>query len=85
MRREVHDQRLEVGIGTEYALLPSFALRMGYASQYAGGAGSSGALGALGGLGAGVGISRKSYRADYTFTPFGDLGNVSRLSLGARF
>lgn len=85
IRREIHDQRTDIGIGTEYALLPSFALRMGYASQYTGRAGGSGAMGALGGLGAGLGISRKSYRADYTFTPFGDLGNVQRLSLGARF
>lgn len=85
IRREIHDQRTDIGIGTEYALLPSFALRMGYASQYTGRSGGSSALGALGGLGAGLGISRKGYRADYTFTPFGDLGNVQRLSLGARF
>lgn len=85
IRREIHDQRTDIGIGTEYALLPSFALRMGYASQYTGRAGGAGALGALGGLGAGLGISRKSYRADYTFTPFGDLGNVQRLSLGAKW
>lgn len=86
IRRQVHDQRTDVGIGTEYAFLPSFALRMGYASQYAGGpSGGGGAMGALGGLGAGLGISGRSYRADYTFTPFGALGNVQRLSLGARF
>ena len=42
-------------------------------------------MGALGGLGAGLGISGRSYRADYTFTPFGALGNVQRLSLGAKF
>ena len=38
-----------------------------------------------GGLGAGFGLTMKSYRADYTFTPFGALGNVQRLSLGARW
>ncbi|MFA5138879.1 MAG: hypothetical protein WC728_06550 [Elusimicrobiota bacterium] len=26
-----------------------------------------------------------NYRADYTFTPFGELGNAQRFSLGARF
>lgn len=83
--REIHDQRTDIGIGTEYALLPSFALRMGYASQHTGRAGDSGALGTFGGLGAGLGISRKSYRIDYTFIPLGDLGSVQRLSLGARF
>lgn len=85
VRREVHDQRTTFGLGTEYALLPSFSLRMGYASQYSNRAGASSGLGAMGGLGAGIGITARSYRADYTFTPFGSLGNVQRLSLGARF
>ncbi|TBR19408.1 PorV/PorQ family protein, partial [bacterium] len=29
IRRDIYDQRTDIGIGTEYALLPSFALRMG--------------------------------------------------------
>ncbi len=85
VRREIYDQRTDVGIGTEYALFPSFALRAGYASQFSGTSGGGGALSSLGGLGAGFGIRMKTYRADYTFTPFGDLGNVQRISLGARF
>jgi len=32
-----------------------------------------------------MGISLRRFRADYTFTPFGQLGNVQRVSLGARF
>ncbi|MFH1722990.1 MAG: PorV/PorQ family protein [Elusimicrobiota bacterium] len=84
VRHEVYDKRTDVGVGTEYALLPSFALRAGYASQFSGTSGS-GTLASLGGLGAGFGINMRNYRADYTFTPFGDLGNVQRISLGARF
>lgn len=86
IRREVYDQRTDVGVGTEYALFPALSLRMGYASASAAGmVGRGGPLGALGGMGAGLGFKGRGYRADYTFTPFGDLGNVQRLSLGARF
>lgn len=86
VRHEVHDNRTGVSVGTEYALLPSLSLRMGYASQAAGSkSGAGGITEALGGLGAGIGINTKSYRVGYTFTPFGELGNVQRISLGTRF
>ena len=39
----------------------------------------------MGGLGGGFGLKFGAYRADYTFTPFGELGNVSRISVGAKF
>ena len=86
VRRDVQAGRFDVGIGSEYALLPTFKLRAGYASQFDGATvGNNGLLGSLGGLGADFGMRIKNYRADYTFTPFGSLGNVQRLSLGARF
>ena len=86
IRREINDKRTEVGIGTEYALLPSLSLRVGYASQSARTVGNGGgALASFSGLGAGLGINMRRFRADYTFTPFGQLGNVQRVSLGARF
>ena len=81
LRQQLHEGKVEAGVGTEYAVLPSFRVRAGYASQ----AGATGSDGVLGGLGAGFGLTMKSYRADYTFTPFGALGNVQRLSLGARW
>jgi len=84
VRHEVPDRRTSVGIGSEYAVFPSFALRMGYGSGLAGMSGG-GALGALGGVGGGFGLKLGNYRADYTFTPFGELGNAQRISLGARF
>ena len=77
VRREVNDKRTEIGIGTEYAVLSSLSLRVGYASQSARTSGSGG--------GAGLGINTRRFRADYTFTPFGQLGNVQRVSLGARW
>ncbi|MBI5242065.1 MAG: hypothetical protein HY922_00110 [Elusimicrobia bacterium] len=84
VRREIADKRTALGIGTEYAVFPAFSLRMGYGSGLAQAA-SRGALGALGGLGGGFGLKMGPCRADYTFTPFGELGNVQRISLGARF
>lgn len=86
VRREVYDARTEVGIGTEYAFLPSLSLRAGYASGSAiSSNGGGGPAAVLGGMGAGIGIHMRDYRADYTFAPFGELGNVQRISLGARF
>ena len=86
-RREIHAGRFDFGVGSEYALLPALSLRAGYASRFDGTTTTTagGILGGLGGLGAGFGLTMKSYRADYTFTPFGALGNVQRLSLGARW
>ena len=47
--------------------------------------GGSGGLSALCGLAAGFGVKAYGYSLDYAITPFGELGNVQRLSLGARF
>lgn len=82
-RHEPYDRRTSVGVGTEYAIFDAFALRAGYASQ--GPMVSNGGSSPLNGLGGGFGLKLKNYTADYTFTPFGDLGNVQRISLGARF
>ncbi len=64
-------------------MLPGFAVRAGYMSN-AREAGRGG-LTPLAGLGGGFGLKLGNYRADYTFTPFGELGNVQRLSLGMRW
>jgi hypothetical protein len=78
VRQNIPDERTGVGMGAEYTVFSSFALRAGYAS-------SSGADSSLGGLSGGFGLRLADYSADYTFTPFGALGNVQRISLGARF
>ena len=84
VRHEVYDRRTGVGLGTEYALLPSLALRMGYGSQLAGAVGLGGSP--LAGVSGGLGLKSSNYRADYTFAPFnGGLGNVQRISMGASF
>lgn len=79
-----HAKKAEVGIGTEYAVLSGVAVRAGYASAAAGRGGAP-AAGGLTGLGAGLGMRIGRMALDYAFTPFGELGNVQRLSLGARW
>ena len=79
----------EVALGTEYALFSNFALRSGYsraqgAQSLPTGKGTS-AASALTGFAGGFGMKAFGYSLDYSMTPFGELGNVQRFSLGARF
>lgn len=83
-RQEVYDKRTDVSVGSEYSLFSGFMLRAGYGSQLAHATVGT-AQSPLSGLSAGFGLRFFSYRADYTFAPFGVLGNVQRISLGARF
>ena len=79
-RHRPYSRASELNLGTEYAVLGSFAVRAGYASMV-GGAGSS----ALKGFAGGFGLTARGYSLDYSITPFGELGNAHRLSIGARF
>lgn len=82
-----HGRNSEINIGMEYAVLSSFALRAGY-NRLGGGSSSSpgkNALASLNGMAAGFGLKALSYTLDYSTTPFGELGNAQRLSLGAKF
>ncbi len=74
----------DVSIGAEYALVSGFTMRAGYGSARAASA-SQGAQTALNGFAVGFGLKASGYNLDYAITPFGELGNVQRFSLGARF
>lgn len=67
--------------GAEYRLVlrgdNSVFARAGYASGPGSDAGS--------GLALGLGLGNSTLKLDYAFTPFGELGNIHRLSLSARF
>ncbi|MBI5239113.1 MAG: PorV/PorQ family protein [Elusimicrobia bacterium] len=82
-----HSRDSELSVGTEYALLANFALRAGYATQkaYNGTRASAGGFSALSGFATGLGFKMKAYSLDYAFTPAGEMGNVQRFSLGARW
>lgn len=70
----------EAGVGTEYDLLPSLALRAGYRNA----SGQPGAA-VMSGLGLGFGIRLKKATLDYAITPQGELGQAQRLSVSTKF
>ena len=80
-----HSRTSQVSIGTEYALFSSFALRAGYGTTKPAGS-AVGPAAALSGMAAGFGLKfLGGYTLAYAMPPFGELGNVQRFSLGARF
>jgi hypothetical protein len=83
VRHEPHESRTSVSLGSEYAVFGALSLRAGYGANTL--TRGAGAAGPMGGLGAGLGFKFRSFGADYAFTPFGELGDVQRLSLSARF
>ncbi len=86
LKYEPYDHKLSMGVGTEYTVFSILSLRTGYASHVAQAVGNQ-KIGRsfLSGLGGGFGVNLGNYTADYVFTPFGNLGNVQRISFGARF
>ncbi|MBI4676747.1 MAG: PorV/PorQ family protein [Elusimicrobia bacterium] len=74
----------EVSLGTELAVVPQLALRMGYASTHGLISGAY-KTSDLMGLAAGFGVKAYGMSLDYSMTPFGGLGNSHRISLGSRF
>lgn len=67
-------------VGTEYAMMSSFALRAGLGSR-------SGAIGSESAMSAAFGFGLKIHKAslDYSFSPYGELGNAQRISVSTRF
>ncbi len=78
-----YDGKNTFSMGTEYLVLSKLALRAGYMSnglgnQYADAKGFENFVG-------GLGLGLFNYRLDYSFVPFGPLGNVQRFSISSRF
>jgi long-subunit fatty acid transport protein len=84
-KQRPHAKQSEFSAGAEYALLTHFALRAGYTTTQAESGSSMGDFSALNGFATGLGFKMKGYRLDYSFTPMGELGNVQRFSLAAKF
>jgi len=76
-----YDNRTVLSMGTDYAVGSRLSLRAGYASKPLGM--NSGREGM--GISGGMGILLFNYKLDYSFIPFGELGNVQRFSLSAQF
>ena len=79
-----YDHPGEASVGMEYLLLSTFAVRAGYDSDTATSDGETG-FAALSGFSVGFGIKLRSYNIDYSMAPMGELGNVQRFSLAARY
>ncbi|MFH1618359.1 MAG: PorV/PorQ family protein [bacterium] len=80
VKRLVNDRQTSLSFGTEYRVMPALAVRGGYSPISTGMQNPAGP-----GLGAGFGLTVMGTRFDYAMTPFGDLGNVHRLSMNCRF
>jgi len=71
------DNKLEIRGGAECWLAESFALRAGYRTNIY--------KNEWLGISAGFGLKFSDYLIDYSFLPYGDIGNTHRLSLAYRF
>jgi hypothetical protein len=80
----------ELCLGAGYRLAKALVLRAGYNSKAAKPAKSEdtkglNALDNLRGLSAGFGVEISNFKLDYAFTPYGELGNVQRITLTTVF
>jgi len=71
------DNEVDVRMGSEYWVASTIALRAGYKTNQEEHTGI--------GISAGLGFRYKNYQIDYSFLPFGNLGNTHRISLNVRF
>lgn len=70
-----NDNDARIRTGFEWQLTPRLALRAGYQGDQDQGSGIT----------LGLGLSTKKFAMDYTYVPFGDLGNTSRVSFVIRW
>ncbi len=71
---KVIDEDFEVRFGVEYLIAQVLGIRGGYKSGY-------NDAGSLAGLATGLGVKFREFGVDYSFNPYGDLGNTHRMSL----
>ncbi|OGS46156.1 MAG: hypothetical protein A2539_03040 [Elusimicrobia bacterium RIFOXYD2_FULL_34_15] len=71
------DNKTDFRLGGEYWLFDILAFRAGYKFNPDENTGK--------GINAGAGLKYKNYQADFGFVPFGDFGNIYRMSMTIRF
>jgi hypothetical protein len=85
-RHGVRARKTELTLGTEFSFLPSLTLRGGYLARASQAGTTPAGASPSHGFSAGVGlIFLGTNRLDYSFTPFGLLGDTHRLSLAVRY
>ncbi|MFH2069885.1 MAG: PorV/PorQ family protein [Elusimicrobiota bacterium] len=97
IKQQVYEGRTIISIGTEYYPVNMLALRLGYAGKLIeetltnkdiipGQTGNNRDTATLTGFGAGLGLKLfTNYQMDYSFVPYGLLGDTHRISFSARF
>ncbi|MFQ5867530.1 MAG: PorV/PorQ family protein [bacterium] len=87
VRNQFIEKRTTLSFGTEYWPIKLLALRAGYVGRLLSSVVEKRdeKIGDLLGLGAGLGLRLFGYEVDYSFVPFGDLGETHRISFSARF
>jgi len=93
-RQHIYEGRTIISVGTEYCPANIIALRLGYAGKLIEGAITNRDIinqsirdqTNFTGFGAGLGIKLfTNHQMDYSFVPYGVLGNTHRISFSARF
>ena len=82
VNRQVNEKKTVFSFGSEYMLFNSFSMRAGYLRNAVSGGNN---LSDSGGFKAGFGFKLSGFALDYAVSPFGDIGNAYRISLGANF
>ena len=88
LKKQVYEGRTDLCIGTEYLPMNSLALRAGYLMNVlkaTSGTSIGNNFSTPEGLGAGIGFKVFGMHADYSFTPYGDLGNTHNISFSIKF
>ncbi|OGS21243.1 MAG: hypothetical protein A2252_06120 [Elusimicrobia bacterium RIFOXYA2_FULL_39_19] len=84
IKQQVYENKTIVSLGTEFLPINALALRAGYVMS-AGRQAAASDDGLPMGLGAGIGFRLFSYQTDYSFVPYGALGDTHRISFLSRF
>ncbi|GEM_PF-963593 len=75
---KIFKENTEFKIGGEYTIKEILSLRAGYVTGYS-------QTSSLAGFTTGFGVKYHNFNFDYAFQPYGDLGNVHRVSVGFAF
>ncbi|OGS20973.1 MAG: hypothetical protein A2252_04585 [Elusimicrobia bacterium RIFOXYA2_FULL_39_19] len=81
LKQQVYENQTIVSIGTEFLPINTLALRAGYLSTNP----VISSANDVSGLGAGFGVKLFGTQTDYSFVPYGVLGNTHRVSFSAKF
>ncbi|MCK5584128.1 MAG: hypothetical protein KAI33_10060, partial [Elusimicrobiales bacterium] len=78
--RFIKEKKTTMSAGVEYTVLNSLSLRTGYLKNL-----NMESLKTGNGLSGGFGLMIRKFKFEYAITPFGELGDSQRFSLGMKF